>query len=368
MSRKILIGCYEVPGWGGAATCAYLLFERMQRDGWDVAYVNLISGRDEGFLHGLFGPALGNPQALQGVYTCVVEDLLSHVQPALTDLVRGIAPDILLGFGFIAALLMKWAAPTLPLVFLTAGARRVQHFIDVGAVKDFIGFQRSVQAGVSFPAPLADRERAAVEFSDLIVVHSPLVRFALEHFFPQHAGKIYANTVSVADLLYGEAELFHATRRPFAERDIDVVFVASQWNRGIKNYELVQRIVPQCATQNVHIVGAVDQPRLRAQYHGVVTRREDLYALLGRARTLVCPSLLDAAPGVLFEASAMGCNVIASRNCGNWRLCNEQLLAERCSASAFVSAIQRAQRGPYPDHREHFRGGYADLVETLNVF
>jgi glycosyltransferase involved in cell wall biosynthesis len=367
MGRRLLIGCYEVPGWGGAATRAYLLFQRMQRDGWDVAYVNLVGAEDEGFLRGLFGAALGNPQALAGVHTCIVDDVRSPLQPTLTDLVGRIAPDLLLGVGFIAALLMKWAAAHLPLIFLTAGSRRIQHLIEAGAVKDFMGFQRSVHAGVSFPLPPDDRERTAAALSDLIIVHSPQVRLAFEYFVPEHAGKIYANTISVADLRYDEAALFARARKPFADRDIDVVFVASQWNRPMKNYALVRKIVARCAGLNVHIVGDADHPRLPVQRHGVLTRREDLYALLGRARTLVCPSLLDAAPGVLFEASAMGCNVITSPNCGNWQLCNEQLVAARGSTSDFVAAIARAQRAAYPDHAEHFRGGYADLVDTLSV-
>src|SRR5262249_42175479 len=284
-----------------------------------------------GFLRGLFGEALGNPRALAGAHTCIVEDIGSRQQERLSARVRAFAPDLLLGVGFIAALLLKWAAPDVPLVFLTAGSRRVQDLIEIGAVKDFIESRKKVDAGVNFPVPANHRERAAIELSDLVIVHSPLMRYALEHFFPEHSGKIYANDVSVADLLYDEAERVAAASRPFGDRDIDMLFVASQWNRSIKNYALVCKIVAACAGLNVHIVGDVEARCLPVHYHGIITRREDLYGLLGRARTLVCPSLLDAAPGVLFEASAMGCNVVASPNCGNWGLCNEQLLAKRCS-------------------------------------
>jgi glycosyltransferase involved in cell wall biosynthesis len=119
---------------------------------------------------------------------------------------------------------------------------------------------------------------------------------------------------------------------------------------------------------NIHIVGDVDRPCPPARQHGVVARREDLYDLLGRSKTIVCPSLLDAAPGVLFEASAMGCNVITSPNGGNWQLCNERLLAERCSADVFVSRINRSLAAPHEDNRERFRGGYVDLVDTLTAF
>jgi hypothetical protein len=130
----------------------------------------------------------------------------------------------------------------------------------------------------------------------------------------------------------------------------------------------VKKLASCCKGLKVHIVGDVGQPHPPAQHHGVIARRENLYELLGRSKTLVCPSLVDAAPGILFEASAMGCNVIASPNCGNWQLCNEQLLADRCSLDAFLSRITLSSAGPYKDNQERFRGGYEDLVDTLSVF
>jgi hypothetical protein len=77
---------------------------------------------------------------------------------------------------------------------------------------------------------------------------------------------------------------------------------------------------------------------------------------------------VDASPGVLFEASAMGCNVVASRNCGNWRLCHHELLAPRCEASDFVDRIRRSLTSPHPDGRDRFRGGYVKLLDALEQF
>ncbi|MGH7963153.1 MAG: glycosyltransferase [Candidatus Binatia bacterium] len=367
MGKRILLGCYEVPGWGGAATALYLLFARMQRDGLDVAYVNLISEKDAAFFRRLFGDNFGNPQALENVYTCLLEEPLWRQHVALADVIERVSPHFLLGRGFIAARLMKLAAPRLPVVFMTAGSRQVQYLIETGACRDFMAFRRSIGCGIAFSVPPENRERQAVETCDLIIVHSPLVRFALEHFFPAQEGKIHPDIISVADLIYPEAERFAALAQPFMQRDIDLIFVASSWHRPEKNYGLVQTIASRCDRLNVHVVGDVDQPRLPAQYHGVMTRREDLYALLGRSKTLICPSLIDAAPGVLFEASAMGCNVIASPNCGNWPLCNEQLAADQCSLDAFLAKVQPSLSQTFKDNRERFRGGYEGLVNILRV-
>ena len=41
---------------------------------------------------------------------------------------------------------------------------------------------------------------------------------------------------------------------------------------------------------------------------------------------------------------------------------------ERCALDAFVSKILVSLTGAYKDNREHFRGGYEDLVDTLEVF
>jgi glycosyltransferase involved in cell wall biosynthesis len=367
MNQKILLGCYEIPGWGGAATVLYLLFERMQREGLNVAYVNLVSEQDEVFLRHVFGENLGNPRSLENVHTCVLEEPLWRAQGTLADLIDSAAPDLLFGFGFIAARLMKLTAPGKPLVFMTSGCSQTKRLLEAGAIRDFIAFRRHVERGVVFPVR-DDQERRAVGSCDLIVIHSSLVRFAFEHFFSSHSGKIYSNLISVADCVYPEAEPFAALKKPFADRDIDVIFVASSWNRPEKNYALVRKIVSRCAGLNIHIVGDVHRPCSGARHHGVVARRKDLYGLLGRSKTIVSPSLIDPAPGILFEASAMGCNVIASPNCGNWQLCNEQLLADQCSPEIFSSKISLSLTEPYQDNQERFRGGYEDLVSTLSVF
>ena len=368
MSPKTLVACYEVPGWGGAATRAYLLFERLQRDGREVAYLNLVRRSQEPFLRTLFGREFGNPRALPHVHTHILAESPWRQRRALAKLVRDLAPQDMIVFGVVATNLLRAAAPDLPLAFMTVGAPRVEHLIASGAAKDFMEFEVLATAGREFPPPTMDRERQALEACDYVIVHSPLVRFVFDHCFPEHRGTAYPGVISLADLIYAAAEEFASLRRPFAERDIDVLFVASSWRRPVKNYGLAQAIVAGCAGLTVHVVGEFESPCAAATHHGVIARRAELFTLFGRAKTVVSPSLVDGAPGILFEASAMGCNVVASRNCGNSRLCHEELLVPRCEASPFVDRIRRAVAGPYPDGRDEFRGGYGELLGALERF
>jgi hypothetical protein len=106
-----------------------------------------------------------------------------------------------------------------------------------------------------------------------------------------------------------------------------------------------------------------------AIHHELIAGREDLFRLMGRAKTVVCPSLCDAAPGILFEGSALGCNIVTSRNTGNWRLCHDELLAEPYTASEFVSKIGRSLSKKFEDHMDYFlqANSYQKLIDVLSV-
>ena len=367
VSGKLLIACYETPGWGGAATVAYLLYERLRRDGIAHGYINLIARKDEAFLHRTFGINYGNPKNLPDVHNCYLDEPLWRGHDNLAAGIRQYQPDRLIGYGFIAGRLLQLAAPEIPVVMFTAGARQLSHLIESGAVKDFVSFCRTVDSGITYPMPSTHPERQAAEAAELLFIHSPLVRTAFDHLIPAVAGKTYANNISVADFIFAEAKAFAHLSRRWQYRDIDLLFIASDWSRPEKNYRLVRKIAKQTRNLRVHIVGKVHRLCTGAQHHGVIAEREKIYDLLGRTKALVCPSRSDAAPGILFEAAAMGCNVIASRNCGNWELCNARLLIEPFTLASCLKKIALAQTAPYAADDEKFRGGYRDLIETLQA-
>src|SRR2546428_7271831 len=106
MKKKILLGCFEVPGWGGASTSTYKLFEVMRADGMEVKYVNLIAQEDAEFFRKLFGDNIGNPKRFPEVWNCFLKEPTYHRHPELEKLVHELAPDIIVAVGWIAALLL----------------------------------------------------------------------------------------------------------------------------------------------------------------------------------------------------------------------------------------------------------------------
>jgi glycosyltransferase involved in cell wall biosynthesis len=369
MGQRILLGCFEVPGWGGASTSAYKLFEFMRDSGLEVHHVNLISEEDSDYYRYTFGGALGNPRQLAAVHNCFLAGPVYSPHPELTTLIRDLAPDLLLGVGFIAALLMKRAAPETKLVFLTSGCQQMKNAIIRGKVSDFLSQEKVMECAVLPPSISSLEEREAVARADLVVCHSEMTHRLHRYFFPSYAGKIHPEVIWFGEWIHQDALSYATVRRPFAQREIDVLFVASSWSRPEKNFPLVEEIASRARNCSVHIVGEVEREVSCATHHGLIAEREELFSLMGNAKTVVCPSTFDAAPGILFEASAMGCNVVASRNCGNWRLCHKELLVEPFSAAQFLQKIGYALSRKYEDNMRLFlgSGSYRNLLETLTV-
>src|SRR6266849_2511804 len=163
MNRKILFGCYEIPGYGGANTATYQLFQLMREDKFDVFYLNIIDEQDADYYRYVFGDNFGNPKSLTHVYNCTLNRSLYDSHPELTALIRELSPDVLIGVDFIAALLMKQAYPEKKLIFLTAGCQQVKDSVIEGRVRNVVTQDKTMARTVAMPDTRCSEEKKAVE-------------------------------------------------------------------------------------------------------------------------------------------------------------------------------------------------------------
>lgn len=356
---RIAFGCFEVPGWGGLTTATYRLFETMFADGLDVHYVNLILADELPRFKSMIGPGCENPRGLPNVHSCHLQSALHEPHPEIAALMDNLAPDRMVGVGDISSLLMKRACPDRELVFLTAGCMQVSRVVPITE-------QLAAMNGSAPPTP-DWKEREAIAISDLVVTHSPLILDLYTRLYPNQARIIHPEVFWFAEWIGRDAAEYSDMALPFEERDIDALFIASSWEREEKNSALLAAIATCLDGAAVHVAGEFAKPIPSATHHGFVGTREELFRLMGRARAVVSPSLFDAAPGILFEGSVMGCNVIASKNCGNWELCNEGLLVSEFTADGFAQAIQRARTMKFADNMDRFLypSSYAALKSVL---
>jgi hypothetical protein len=370
MTKRILLGCYEIPGFGGANTSTYELFERLQNDGLDVYYLNLIDARDLDYFRYFFGADFGNPNYLRNVYNCVFHGPLSRRDCELTKLIRELKPNVMVGGDYIAALLLKKAGPEINMIFTTSGCMQVQQLIKKRVIPNALEFTELIDQEKASESILNDQEKEAVKASDLVITHSDMIKSFYDHIYATYTGKIYPDVIWRAEWIRESALDFVHSCKPFAEREIDLLFVSSSWNRPEKNYKLVRNVVPRLKGLNVQVVGEADRKMENAAYHGIIAERKDLFALMGNSKSIASPSVFDSAPGILFEGATLGCNVIASKNCGNWQLCNDNLLVVPFDDSTFIEKIFLASTRRFEANMGFFleKNCYQNLVETIVEF
>ncbi len=351
LSRRILIATYSVPGRGGAATAAYQLFARLQRDGFDVAYLSIIDEKNEAEYRREPGERMANPSGLANVWWCRMRRPIQGPHPEVSAVIDQIAPDVALGVSHQGALLSKAARPQMPVIYFACGSADVCQQLIARPGIDALGLLRGIEAGESLRI-LSEKDVRAIQAADLVIANSELLRNFCVALYPEYADKLHDDVIGMADWITDRA-LEHAERaRPFEERDIDALFIATRWSRPEKNFPFVRDIAAALPDRNLHVVGHLDAPLAGATCHGFVGDPAELFDLMGRAKVVACPSRFDAAPGILFEAAVLGCNVVASDNCGNANLCNEQLRVHDFTAAAFVQAIERGLENPLPSHLE----------------
>jgi glycosyltransferase involved in cell wall biosynthesis len=364
--RKLLLACYEPAGFGGAATAGYDLFRTLRQDGHEAVYVNLLDERDRAFFDFTFGRSLGNPEGLEGVHNVEVGGPYAP-HAGLAAVVDAARPDLMIAIGYLAALALRASVPGRRLLFLTSGCQAAERLVDSVRVGDAAALLERLDADGVTPFAGSDQERDAIVGADYVVAHSDMTRRFIERLYPRLAGKLHPVSMGFGEWIHAAAARYAHLSRPFHERSIGALFIASSWDRPVKNYQALRRIARLLPHGTIHVVGDVPAPIPGVVHHGFIADRAALFARMGDARVVVCPSRIDAAPGILHEGAALGCNLVASRNCGNHGLCHPELLAEPRTPESYAACIERALARQYAAALDGAAHGYAGLVEILDA-
>ncbi len=363
---NILLASCDMPGYGEGAAFGYGLFDKMQADGLDVAYVNLLERQDIDFFKFVFGEEFGNPKSLKRVYNIIVDGPVFASDPQIAALPDRLAPKVMVGIGFAAALWAKRAAPKTPLVFIPTTCQ----YIPNGAPKRRRFFSLSREPSPNRPAVVSAAEKEAAAISDLIIAPSAVIKDSFAISYPWVANKIYEDVIWDAE--WKGVPAHSELNRDFSKRDIDVLFVATSWEKPEKNYPLVKRMIPRLEGVNAHVVGEVPEKIPRASHHGLVTDANEYYGLLGRAKTVVCPAVFDPLPEALIEASLMGCNIVAFKSSAYSSVCNENLLVGDAGLDCLLTKVSLALLKPYDSQIDKVAGRssyhtFLNVLSSLNA-
>jgi glycosyltransferase involved in cell wall biosynthesis len=363
---KIVMGCFEVPGFGGASTSNYALFRDLQALEADITWINLIPQEQADALRETFGETLGNPESLPNVINLRLQHPPFSTQPELKSLMERLRPDILVGCHFIAAKLFHQEAAEVPLVFVTGGCRWVQEVVPSRFECATSLFHYLARHGTQGLPPVPRPQEEAFTGCVRCLTHTPKIAEILALWYPEQKHKIHPETCWAASRKIEDTRPFVALARAFLERDIDLLFVSSDWARPVKNVTLASEVAKAFPSCHTVFVGRFSGQRLPGvRYTGLLPNKAEVFRLMGRSKVVVSTSCWDAAPGVLYEAATMGCNVVASKNCGNWSLCHPELLVKEYETSTFVTAVKRALTRPFEARLEPLLGFTAEKFLSI---
>jgi hypothetical protein len=214
------------------------------------------------------------------------------------------------------------------------------------------------------------REGAALDAADLILAGSDLVRETIRAFYNlDRSYKVHKKAVWSAEWIVDAVAASGIRGKAFDERSIDVLFSATDWARNEKNLPAVRSIVARLGGLRTVIAGECDRPVAGAEHVGRIYDRSAMLELMADSKVVACASLVDACPTTLFEAAFLGCNIVATKNCGNWRLCDERLLVDPPGDARMAETIRRAVETQYRNDLDWFFAtrSYERLLEILDA-
>jgi len=361
----ILIACDQIPYCGGANTRAYNLFGILSNRFDDMAFLNILDEKKVKYYEKHYSKSnLGNPDNLKDVFNVVVSPEKPEGFLNLKRFLYKLNPIAVLCVNRFSALYIKKIRPDLKVLFFPSSCRKI--IDNLNAVKSSYDAEKKL---LSDNLKLDDdnyEEREAVKLSDSIIFHSESVKIFYEYFYPEYRGKMHSELVYNVPFILEKLYKKKIKGIPFHKRKIDLTFVASRWDRPEKNYEMVKKIAKSFDGLKISVVGECEEKQKNISYYGLIEDYPKVLSLMADSKVLISTSLYDASPNVLFEAAFLNCNIVASRNCGNRRLCHSDLLVSSYTLNNYISCIEKALKKPYKSNLDIFlRSDSIKILENI---
>ncbi|PIQ83089.1 MAG: hypothetical protein COV76_00030 [Candidatus Omnitrophica bacterium CG11_big_fil_rev_8_21_14_0_20_64_10] len=341
---RLILARDGFPFLGGSATFLYFLFESIRERIPTSEYWNIVTPRlvETGQRH--YGPYWSNPRGLRPVRTFLVDG-----RRGWTDLRRALLREprtVVLSKSRKVTALFKKIAPEVPVWHLTSTCEIVKNAVAEGVYPSMESVIRALRAG-KFSGARSPDETQTLKSADRILCHTRGMKFWYYTFYPECREKIEEPTFWDYNLTRRQFRNLYP-KTPWRRRPIDLVFAATDWRRGEKNFPLMRRLCEHFAKRRrIVVFGFVPKPLPRGVICFDTMLQWDMVRTMMESKAVVCPSRYDEAPNVLFEAAESGANIVCSRNCGNYRLTDPQLTAD-LDFPDFVRKINTALKRPFP--------------------
>ena len=337
------------PYQGGSSTYLYLLFETVRKQLPEAECWNIVTPRmwETGRRH--YGAHWPNPKKLPNVRTFMVDGMKGHAQ--VRHALEEKTVTAVLSKGRETTTFLKQLDSSLPVWHLTSTCSIVKNAVAGNRVSSTEHLLKRLRTD-SLPGLRCRAERQAVKMADRILFHTQRMRFWYHTFYPEFREKMENEIFWDYPLIQHRFERIKS-KTSWKKRPIDLLFVATDWRRGEKNFPLLKQLCRLFVRKRIMVIGFLPERLPDSVIAFDTMSQEDVVQAMAQTKIVACPSRYDEAPNVLFEAAIAGANIVCSKNCGNYQLAHEDLVA-RLNPVDFAGKIQTALQRHYPPYTRRY--------------
>ena len=167
-------------------------------------------------------------------------------------------------------------------------------------------------------------ERKSIQICDEILTNNNNTKEVLLHHYKDHINKICNISINTSNLKFDYPNI---SQEDFDKRDIDIIFAVSSHTRVSKGSAIMNKIITNNNMDNLTKVVIGNKFEKVFNVNNIKKclflnqlSQSELLSYLKRSKILIIPSTGDASPNILYEGLHVGCNILLTKNCGNYEL------------------------------------------------
>lgn len=295
---NILIISTQYPFYGGASTLAYNIHKKLIDLGYDSSCL---------FLHNKINCNY-NPYNLKNVY---IDKLYPEYNdeikcPEKYKLTRNklCEPDIIIGFNYISPMVGKFLFPKSKVFYYITGSNYISR--NSITAYDYLNDKKRKLDEI------LDDEKTSIIVSDYIIPNSNLTHNIFMKMYQEYS-------IKLTKIIELEKTFIRNTKITSnkSNRIIDIVVVASRYDRNVKNVELINKVYsdPRLRKYTKVCIGKNSEKVIKnSNYHYGFITRDDIIKILKSSKILIIPSFYESYSITLLDGINCDCIIISNSN------------------------------------------------------
>jgi hypothetical protein len=367
---NVLILSTQYNRYGGSATCAYELHKYLLKNNINsivLFFDNTIINKKNMY----------NQDDLPNVYACkLLKNYLdNNIDLSIYDKIKNIINEqfnfnfIMLGFNYLVPLIGKLLFPNNIMYYMITGSCYINN-------NNIITSNKLIND--NFTQEYNQIEKKSIEISNYVIPNSVIMKNVIKSIYGITINEIYdlheiyedndLNNKYLSSVLLNNSII----KRDYTKK-YDIIFISSNFDRGVKNIDLVQKILSNENIKNLKkiVVGKNSNKYFNdTKYSNLIAmdliNQEQITQLLRQCKIILIPSLIESYSISCIEASNNACIPLLSINVGCNNFVNDYFIIKTYNVEDWIKKINEISNN-YIYYKNIFFNNYTSGNKILDM-